>query len=994
MRANFCFSASFMHASMRLCSPWVMALVFAVSGVDASQRKIIADFEDAGTWRVIDQRGSSPGAWFAGVTWMGGSQNARFADEWTGELRFDFAEEATERRRLAFRRVKMSQVSGFLDGVEFDADSSGHPVSMRFTLIDSLKKRHTTPPVKLGQAGWRRHRLELNADAWSGFDKVRFPAAVEQVILESDAGGAGAVFIDDLAITGTFSSRNRFSISPLYSGINYDPGDPVTLEYRVRNAGDAASLAGSITVKSVSSGGEVFSGRAMVEVSAHGQARLRFEAPVLPVGAYEAVVEITGDDVTISYEDSFGVFQPNGGRVNRSPMWFGVQDQTMWQGEGENRLHLEWMKAIGIDINRAGMTANRFNLSVERGLEGWRSHLAPFDEAGIDSVLLYFETPSALIAPGKGNRTPPTDLEAFERYAADVGAFFGAFSGIKYIEFWNEPDIGFFHGTIDEYWDMFAAFSRGVRSTAPHVKLATGGSTVKHPREKAGFSESLYSENGDIYDVAAFHAHGTTGAYVERQSMVEGWQAAGGLEKPIANTESGERSGYDARGRAEQAITLVKKMAFSKSRPRSEFHIWFTLQDYWDMDPDADDSFGLVTSDNRAKPSLVAYNELIRQLANTKPVAEPAFPAGVAGHAFKREDGRHVLVCWAADGSGGGVLWLRSEGAAERVDMFGAVERLNLSGGAGVSVAKAPIYLVFDAEPVFLAESERPLSAPAEIYRDVNSPARFDVVARNVGDKAGTHRLRLIDAAGAVTWEGGGHIAGGEERRFPVSIPANPEAGMTSAEYRLELGRDDAETLTLSLWVHGSHAITRDPATIRLDTAQDVHELTFDPSIPAWKNPTDLSVNARIGRGSGELIFRFEVSDDRHVQESPDGQLWRGDSVQVAFFNPENSAHTLFDLGLRNGEAVAWCHKNADPALQGRWTIPLNIRREGGRTLYEARVPNAHLGLPDRPADGHPVRFSFLVNEDDGQGRVRWMHWRGGLGNNQDVQQLGHGVLR
>lgn len=39
------------------------------------------------------------------------------------------------------------------------------------------------------------------------------------------------------------------------------------------------------------------------------------------------------------------------------------------------------------------------------------------------------------------------------------------------------------------------------------------------------------------------------------------------------------------------------------------------------------------------------------------------------------------------------------------------------------------------------------------------------------------------------------------------------------------------------------------------------------------------------------------------------------------------------------------------------------------------------------------VRFSFLVNEDDGQGRVRWMYWHDGIGKGRSLDLLGHGVM-
>ena len=961
----------------------------------AEQRVVVADFEDLGTWRAVGNTGSVPGAWFAGAVWMSGTREVAFNGECAGEIRFEFAHGAEGARRLAFRRAKMSRVSGFIDGIEFDADARGHAVAMRFALVDSANRRHVTPTVSLDKKGWARYRIDLSAAAWPDASKVSHPSRLEEVVLVASEGGRGSVFLDDLALTGAFSRKDRISLFPLYSGINYDPGRPLVLRYRARNAGEA--LPGTVFVLSVLApdGREVYRKETSADLPSKGERVVEFTMPGQPVGAYEATLSVrAAGGVEAVYDDTLAVFTPNGGRENRRGMWFGVQDTTIWNGAPENALHLEWMRAVGIDLIRLDMTGTRFDPERPRSLEAWADMIAPFEEAGIDILALYQQLPARLAA--KGNvRGAPKDMAEFERYAAEFGGFLGRFGNVRYAEFWNEPDIAFFHGSLEEYWEMFAAFSRGVRSAAPGIKIATGGSTVMHPREKPGFSRSLYSENGDIYDVAAFHAHGGLGAYVERQRMVEGWQAEGGLEKMVANTESGERSGYDARGRVAQAATLVKKMAYSKSRPRSEFHVWFTLQDYWDMDPTSDDSFGLVTSDNRAKPSLVAYNEVIRQLANTDPAPAPDFPEGVAGHAFTRDDGRHVLVCWGAEGTGGGALWLRAESAVERVGMYGATQALDLRVGGVVPVGPEPFYLVSGSSLTILSAADQPLSAPSVIHRDPLAPAVFEVVVRNVGPTRVAHRLVVRDDAGEVVWSGERSLDGGASGVFEATLPAGTERELSAARFGLELTREgETARLVLPLVAQGSHAISEASSPLRLHTVRDVRELVFDPSIPAWKGPDDLAVEAVILREPGVLVWRLTVIDDQHVQTHPDGRLGQGDSVQVAFFNPANGAHTLFDLGLRGDEAVAWCHMNADPALRGRWDIPLTIRRAGGRTIYEAKVPHAHLGLPDEPVDGAPVRFSFLVNDDDGHGRVRWMRWGGGLGDSQDVQALGHGVLK
>jgi hypothetical protein len=286
------------------------------------------------------------------------------------------------------------------------------------------------------------------------------------------------------------------------------------------------------------------------------------------------------------------------------------------------------------------------------------------------------------------------------------------------------------------------------------------------------------------------------------------------------------------------------------------------------------------------------------------------------------------------------------------------------------------------------------LSAPSEVYRDVNAPTAFTATVRNLGEAPARQRLVLRAPSGAELWSDEKTVPAGASAELAVKIPATPGAGMVTARLSLELTTDEGRIVAPVL-AHGSYTIgARDGERLRLATAQEVTELTFDPGIRAWQSPQDLSVDAQLTRDGAAVLFRFDVVDDRHVQKNPDNQLWRGDSVQVAFYNPATGAHTLFDLGLRDDEAVAWCHKNADPALKGRWPLPLSIRREGEHTRYEAKVPLAHLGLAADAPSGLPLRFSFLVNEDDGQGRVRWMSWRGGLGKNEDVQQLGHGILR
>ncbi len=962
------------------------------------QKRVVADFEDVGTWRALDSVGVKPGIWFSGGIFLAGSPKEFFQGTHGGELRFAFDPKSKGPFKAEFERAKMSLVEGFLQAVEFHANSMNLPVSVGFILRDKDGKSFRVKPISLKGEGWKHYSIPLSVDSVSSWKNARPPLRLERIILESPVACEGKIYLDDVTLVGTFPRKDRLTITPVYEGIFQEPDKPVQLRYRIRSA-----LPGEVPVKVhidllSFDGKNLATRKENVLIDSYGEKEVTLNFGELPIGAYEVTIRASHLRTEAVYDDSFVVMHPNMRRINTRPMWFGLQDTFLWNGEDENILHLEWLKTLGIDLVRMEITGGgRFDPAIPESLEPWKQLTEALAKANIDVCILYNYLPPHIAARGN-TRGAAGDLEAFEKYAAEIGTFFGRFPNVKYIEFWNEPDIHFFEGTIEDYWLMFAAFSRGIRATAPQIRLTTGGSTVSHPKEKPGFNESLYSTHGDIYDVAAFHSHGPLGNYKRCQEMVENWQALGGISKPIGNTESGERSGYTARGRAGQARTLVQKMAYSKSLPNSEFHIWFLLQDFWDMSPKADDSFGIVTSDNRAKPAFAAYNEIIRRLSNTSPTPAKNLPQGVTGHAFRTDDSNYVLLCWASAGANGASLWFRSSDPVTHVNMFGLSETIPASMGAMLPIGADPLYLISSAPLDFLAPEEIPIEAPALIHRDATRESPFPVTVRNTSDFPGERSLIVLDSENRPLWNSGDFtLEANSTREFLVPIPASSDFNPLPRHYALEMhaSSNTTKTVRLPFIVRDSYAITRDlPSPIILESAQDVHELTYDPSIRAWQNPNDLSVRAFVQRDDTSVLFRFEVTDDKHVQDHADHNLWQGDSAQVAFYNPANQAHTLFDLALRKDEAVAWCHENSNPSLKGRWDIPLRIRRDGTRTLYEADVPFAHLGLPDRINETMPVRFSFLVNEDDGQGRVRWMNWAGGLGVSTKIDDLGYGILR
>jgi len=1011
------------------------AISNAIAGTpDGQQRRIIDDFEDAGTWRTHSGH-QKPGTWFAADMFLGSSKKEHRNGNYVGELCFTTDPQATPPYRFGFTRVKAAQLTAMPDGIEFDANPNGHEISLSFVLRDSAGKDFTTSSIPLNGTSWQPYRLDLSPKTVKGWSEARLPVHLRRINAETSQARDGSIFIDDLAFTGKFAEAQQIAVRPVYEGIAHVPEQPVVISYRVWNA---LPTSAPVTLQArvhTADGANILERSAEAEIPARGHADVKLDFGVLPIGAYQADVEVTGAatsrNLRAEYDDTFAVFTPNGHRINKAPMWMGVQDQGIWESPAERALHMEWMKQLGADVDRVMGGGGR--LESREGLwsdASWHKILDPYAEAGIDVLFTFFELPSWMTVKPNDSRTPPRDYARFERHAMEFGSFITQYPAVKYVQFWNEPDSGgptvshgFFHGGRDDYLKMFETFSRGFRASNQKTKLTTGGLTLGD--EIPDTSRAAIIDQAKDYEIAAFHAHGSLENYETKQRKIEAWLSEAGLNKRILNSESGERSGYTPSGRYRQAVTLVQKIAYAKSRPSSELYLWFTLQDYWDLDPEADDSFGLITSDNRPKPSYVAFNELIRQLANTTPAGEGNFGNNVRALKFQREDGTLVYVLWLQNGSSAEHLWLTvPEGEALTViDMFGRSEPAPQFGRTCiVPLGAGPIYLRTSSHGEITSASPETvfLQIPPAVAIDGDGGGSISLTFREPQGRPASGQVTLRDELGKSAWESKFILKTGNDT-FTTNIPiALARPGILEDSFvTLDLHWDiegSSQHLTLPIRIVAAYPIRSLPSesgspfsqsqsaniealpAIKLDQQKDVVEFAFDPSITPWRGADDLSVATRVAHDAQGLYFRFDVTDDKHVQTSWPERLDRGDSMGLAIASSEGQV-TRFHIGLRdNGEQVLWCHRAADGVSIGRWDTPLKISRTGNLTRYEAYLPFEKLGIRYQSGKASPIRFSFQVNEDDGQRpdrwqrRVRYLRWQGGATDEAD--RLGHGVLK
>ncbi|MDD3153702.1 MAG: sugar-binding protein [Victivallaceae bacterium] len=952
----------------------------------AEDRLIIEDFSDVGTWRTAPLANITPGKWFSADLELGATPDGSRDDKYAGKIRFHAAD-SKKPVLIDFQRFKAYLPEVFLRAVEFDADPRGISCEFRATIEDAAGKRFSTKPQRISGNNWQRVRLEFappkEATPPYKFHKLHFRA--DQV------AGENFVLIDDIALVGDASRKRRVSIRPVAEArLISAPGKEIARTYRFRNAGDKPLL-GEVRCEVIDyDGRKVFEKKASLSLPAGNRpVHSQWMLPALPEGCYRVQIDFQSGKLATSFFDTVAVGRANMGRKNSVPMWFGVQDTSIWNGEGENALHSHWLREAGFDIERVGLTGGRFEDGTSENYAGVEKFLRANRDNGMIACLSYSEgAPAYTREPGSHSRQVPTREKEFSAHMKKVFECIGKYPSVRYLEFLNEPDIGFMVGTTEQYLAALKVVFEQGRAVAPRIKITTGGVTVLHPREKKNFSRDMYLKGKPYFDIACFHAHGGLPEYETRQKMVESWLAAGGIDRPVCNTETGERSGYDNWTELRrQATTLVRKLIYAKSR-NTEFYIWFTLQDYWDMDFNADDSFGLITSENRPKPSYAAYNTLIAALGNTQRGKKIDDPEGRQIYEFigTQESPRQVYAVIPGNDGEESYFALSGKGEIVACDMFGKALAVQQIGNVAlVPVTGKTTYVTIRNGRM------TPSPAPAGLRKIVGGAAgslvSVPVELRNIFDHTAQATL---DGMAPVT------LPPGATRVVMVkrSIPAGQPNGIWATTGRVRW-LCDGKTYDLSLpfsinVCYPVAAGTRPGNFLKLNALRNVSELSFDPMIPRWMGPDDLSCSLGMAHQNQSLSVELTVRDNRHVMNSTAGDAWKDDSLQIAFeFGGKHTELTVSGDGKGPGRIYA--HITPDKKRIGQWNDPCTVTRKGSETIYRWSVPLEKLGIPS--TSGTIFRFNFLINENDGSGRVRYLEWQGGIGKNKNPNAFGWGVL-
>jgi hypothetical protein len=199
-----------------------------------------------------------------------------------------------------------------------------------------------------------------------------------------------------------------------------------------------------------------------------------------------------------------------------------------------------------------------------------------------------------------------------------------------------------------------------------------------------------------------------------------------------------------------------------------------------------------------------------------------------------------------------------------------------------------------------------------------------------------------------------------------------------------------------------------------LRASGDLDRMAWNEKDWVWKGiasdsiPVGFKARYALSMSAKGLDLIAEVDDKDHVSIDKGGEYWNGDSLQFALDlegKGENGMQSEFVVSGQKGPAtlVKTLAGNIGGDIPQGWTpagkVVVNgkasVAREGARTVYRVHLDGTELyPFAFDASSTKLLRFSVLVNNNNGKGRAGYLEWSSGIGGEKNPAAFGKVELR
>ena len=171
-----------------------------------------------------------------------------------------------------------------------------------------------------------------------------------------------------------------------------------------------------------------------------------------------------------------------------------------------------------------------------------------------------------------------------------------------------------------------------------------------------------------------------------------------------------------------------------------------------------------------------------------------------------------------------------------------------------------------------------------------------------------------------------------------------------------------------------------------------------------WQGASDQSAKAYAMWDEENIYFCWDVTDDKFYQDQEDFYTWQGDSIQFGVYMGSGDEYIALGEANQNFTEIgiaktpkgcqAYRYGAQDSNKHQNGLVPeddydLAIEVDGNRTVYELAMKWSSL-LPDgiTPKANTRLGFSFIANENDGEGRQGAIIFAGGIFFNKNSAEF------